>query len=349
MAATSPNLVAEKGMDVVESILVYSWKLKDFEKKLQYDLHKCIGCGLCEKVCPVDAITMGPVVDVANGKMQETPLIDINHEKCCYCFLCAAICPTAALTITIHPEGKIDLNDFPGVGLWFEIDEKKCVEGADPETCRACAVAVKENSVKSIQPLLEKCPKGALKLRSPFEGEVRLYRAQLHRCDLSNCKACITLCPSKAISVPQKADEILKFGKIAVDQDKCILCGACEACPEHLFQVLREGVEVDQKGKIFSWTKAWTAILNELIAIKQKIPTPQEKPVPSQQESPIKRISEPSKKPVPLTPAQVKVNLALAARANTLLNQAKVRRWMEQGETDKIKAEIQKTIKKEKK
>ncbi len=348
MATTSANLVAEKGMDVVESILVYSWKLKDFEKKLHYDLHKCIGCGLCEKVCPVDAIAMGPVVDVANGKLQETPLIDINHEKCCYCFLCAAICPTAALTISVHPEGKIDLKDFPGIGLWYEIDKKKCEKGADPETCRACADAVKENSVKAIQPLLEKCPKSALKLRSPFEGEVRLYRAQLHRCDLSNCKACITLCPSKAISVPQKADEILKLGKIAVDEDKCILCGACEACPEHLFQVIREGVEINQKGKIYSWTKSWTNILNELIAIKQKTLKPQEKSLPVQQESPAKSISGPSRKPAPLTPSQVKSNLAIAAKANALLNQAKVRRWMEQGETDKIKAEIQKTLKKEK-
>ncbi len=349
MAAASPQLLAEKGMDVVESILVYSWKMKDFEKKLNYDLHKCIGCGLCEKVCPVNAIMMGPVIDVANGKLQETPLIDINYEKCCYCFLCAAICPTAAMTITVLPEGKIDLGDFPGVGLWFEIDKKKCVEGADPNTCQACAAAVKENSIKVLQPLLEKCPKGALRLRSPFEGEVRLYRAQLHRCDLSNCKACITLCPSKAISVPQKADEILKQGKIAVDQNKCILCGACEACPEHLFQVLREGVEINQKSKIFSWTKAWTAILNDLIAIKQKTLTPQEKPVPVLQLIPEKPISGPSKKPVPLTPAQVKTNLDIAAKANILLSQAKVRRWMEQGETDKIKAEIQKTLKKEKK
>jgi len=345
MAATSPKLVAEKGMDVVESTLVYSWKLKDFEKKLHYDLHKCIGCGLCEKVCPVNAITMGPVVEVANGKLQETPLIVIDHEKCCYCFLCAVICPAAAITIEVNPRSKIDLTDFPGVGLWFEVDPKKCKKGVDAKICKACGDALKENSVKEIQPIIEKCPTGALKFRTPFEGEVLLYTPQLHRCDLSNCKVCFTLCPSKAIFVPQKADDALKLGKIAVDQEKCILCGACEACPEHLFKVIRRRVEIDQKGKLFSWSKAWIDIINDLIESRRKQLSAQQRPISMPQRIAAAPNASPVKKPSPLSETQLKINLAIAARATALLAQVKVRRWMEQGDSTKLKEEIQNIMK----
>ncbi|OLS13597.1 MAG: 4Fe-4S ferredoxin [Promethearchaeota archaeon CR_4] len=342
MAASSSKLTAEKGMDVVESTLIFSWKLKDFEKKLHYDLQKCIGCGLCEKVCPVDAITMGPVVEVANGKLQETPLVVIDHEKCCYCFLCAAICPTAAIAIEVNPRNKIDLKEFPGVGLWFEIDNDKCKNGKDPNICKACGDAIKENSVKTIQPIIEKCPTGALKFRTPFEGEVHLYTPQLYRCDLSNCKVCFTLCPSKAIFVPQKADDALKLGKIAVDQEKCILCGACEVCPEHLFKVERRKVRIDQRGKLFSWSKAWGDIINDLIESRRKQLRAQQRPISMPQGIVAAPVVSPGKKPAPLSEAQLKDNLAIAARATSLLTQVKVRRWMEQGNSTKLKEEIQK-------
>lgn len=51
---------------------------------------KCIRCGTCVKICPVNAISFNPITD-------EKPLIDI--KKCILCELCASHCPTDAIPI----------------------------------------------------------------------------------------------------------------------------------------------------------------------------------------------------------------------------------------------------------
>ena len=45
----------------------------------------CIGCGLCVKKCPKDAIKV------------ENFLATIDYDKCINCGLCADACPTSAI------------------------------------------------------------------------------------------------------------------------------------------------------------------------------------------------------------------------------------------------------------
>lgn len=49
---------------------------------------KCIGCGTCVDVCPVNAITLND-----EGKAQ------IDQEKCIKCGTCEAVCPVMAIEI----------------------------------------------------------------------------------------------------------------------------------------------------------------------------------------------------------------------------------------------------------
>ncbi|MDO5037603.1 MAG: RnfABCDGE type electron transport complex subunit B [Tissierellia bacterium] len=51
----------------------------------------CIGCGICEKKCPKDAIKV------------ENNLASIDYDKCINCGICAANCPTGAI-YTDYPE-----------------------------------------------------------------------------------------------------------------------------------------------------------------------------------------------------------------------------------------------------
>lgn len=52
------------------------------------DDKKCISCGACIEICPVNAINWGE-----NGKAR------INDEKCIHCHSCESLCPVNAITI----------------------------------------------------------------------------------------------------------------------------------------------------------------------------------------------------------------------------------------------------------
>ncbi len=74
---------------------------------LVLDLESCIGCELCQRICPADAIVMEKVdSDKAHFKSNarsEAPSIDF--AKCIFCGLCVQICPPNVL----HHTHKYDL------------------------------------------------------------------------------------------------------------------------------------------------------------------------------------------------------------------------------------------------
>jgi len=51
------------------------------------DEKKCIGCGACASICPVNAIK------IVNGKA------NIDPKKCIKCGSCAQFCPVSAIEI----------------------------------------------------------------------------------------------------------------------------------------------------------------------------------------------------------------------------------------------------------
>jgi len=62
-------------------------KDKAIEKKIAVKSEKCVGCGICEEVCPRGAIKVGEIAI-------------IDEAKCNLCGLCVRECPNQAIEIT---------------------------------------------------------------------------------------------------------------------------------------------------------------------------------------------------------------------------------------------------------
>ncbi len=61
-----------------------------YRGKIAYDRSACIGCRLCIKVCPANAIRHLP----------EEKKVEIRTDRCCFCEQCTEICPVKCLWMT---------------------------------------------------------------------------------------------------------------------------------------------------------------------------------------------------------------------------------------------------------
>jgi NAD-dependent dihydropyrimidine dehydrogenase PreA subunit len=57
--------------------------------KIEVDEEKCIGCGECVDICPVDVY-----------EMQDEKSVPVNEEECIGCESCIEVCEQDAITVT---------------------------------------------------------------------------------------------------------------------------------------------------------------------------------------------------------------------------------------------------------
>ena len=62
---------------------------------------RCVACGLCAAVCPVDCIAM-TTADRADGHWY-AETFRVNFARCIFCGLCEEACPTAAIQLLPEP------------------------------------------------------------------------------------------------------------------------------------------------------------------------------------------------------------------------------------------------------
>ncbi|MEJ2249699.1 MAG: 4Fe-4S dicluster domain-containing protein, partial [Candidatus Lokiarchaeota archaeon] len=167
------------------------------------------------------------------------------------------------------------------------------------------------------------------------------------RCDPQGCKACVNICPVESFFIPETAEEVKKYGKIACNEDECFYCGACEnSCPDELIIVQRHKINLKdpEKEGNFPWVKAWAKYIKEIIE-KRLIEGKEPIKIPIIEEE-IEKIKEEIEEKVPQLSEKDKQKLAtLNNKVQEFLHSKKIRYWIKDGKSDKIKSELKKYLK----
>lgn len=67
----------------------------ELKRLLDSGNERCIGCGLCEKICVANCIRME--TSYGEDKRKAVTEYSINFGRCIYCGLCAEVCPELAI------------------------------------------------------------------------------------------------------------------------------------------------------------------------------------------------------------------------------------------------------------
>ena len=70
--------------------------IHEMKRLWESDTERCIGCGLCEKICISDCIRIDTKIDEDSRK--EVTEYTINLGRCIFCGYCAEVCPELAIT-----------------------------------------------------------------------------------------------------------------------------------------------------------------------------------------------------------------------------------------------------------
>ena len=260
--------------------------------------------------------------------------------------LCAIVCPNDAFHENIEPEGQVDLDEFPSIGKFYKIDMNKCIEDKNNEICQLCLRVRDRNNIKDYYRIEKECPTLCFHIDTPIGGEVIIKKNMLWKCDPQGCKACVNICPVESFFIPESAEDVMKYGKIACNEDACFYCGACEnSCPDDLIVVERKEIKIEDPKKIghYPWIKGWGKNIKEILR-KRLIEGKEQISIPIIEQE-IEKVKEKIIEEVPQLSDEDRKKLnELNEKIQGLLKSKKIRYWIKDKKVDKISKELRKQM-----
>lgn len=225
MSDEEQPMTVSKEMDIQGTHLLYKLVSDRSEKTLDYDYKRCVGCGICVRICPTKALELGPIKEIATG--MDAPPVMMDLDKCTFCSMCANLCPVTALEM--RTEGDFPEEDlYPFLEYRVEMNEK-CVP------CSLCEAACPEDAIKLEYTFPKK--EEIAPLKENAEGEIEIDTA---KCNL--CGICAYFCDAfLMLEREPKATDPIPFEQLIVDEDMCDYCTLCQdICPEDAIRVKGE-------------------------------------------------------------------------------------------------------------
>jgi len=217
-------------LDFTENEMIVTWIGRNYKKRLIYNTDTCVGCGLCVEVCPTGAISLGPIPQIATGKMDgKFAKITFDQDKCQFCGLCAEICPINAIIFEINGQRIETLKEYPRIVGSIRIDKEKCIP------CRICETICPTRCIEvRIQLKKKEDLVRYKKMPEKIEGEIKINE---EKCTF--CGICAELCDAIVIEWKKPDPSDLTFASsISVNLEKCDFCGLCaEICPDEAIEV----------------------------------------------------------------------------------------------------------------